>query len=90
MSFSKIMKREIEVAFTRHSQPIWFRILKYVLLIVTFYFFRQEKLFWIILCIGFASGLVLHLWYRSKTQGWTKSYGLWKHEESKSKKELKN
>ena len=89
MSFFKIMKREIEVAFSRHSQPIWFRILKYVLLIVTFYFFRQEKLFWIILLIVFVSGLALHLWYRYRTHGWTKSYGLWKHE-SESKKELVN
>lgn len=85
MSFTKIIKREIEVAFSKHAQPVWFRIVKYVVLVSAFYFFWREKLFWIILLIVFVLGLVLHFWYRYKTQGWTKSYGLWKYEKNKPK-----
>lgn len=85
MSFSKIINREIEVAFSKHAQPVWFRIIKYVVLITALYFFWKEKLFWIILLIVFMLGLILHFWYRYKTQGWTKTYGLWKYEKNKPK-----
>jgi hypothetical protein len=84
MSFSKIIKREIEVAVSKHSQPTWFRILKYLLPGIVLYFFWDSKLLWIILLILFALAMVLHFWYRYKTQGWTKSYGMWKHNKSKS------
>jgi hypothetical protein len=84
MSFSKIIKREIEVAVSKYSQPAWFRILKYILLGIVLYFFWDSKLLWIILLILFALALVLHFWYRYKTHGWTKSYGMWKHNKSKS------
>jgi hypothetical protein len=81
MSFRKKIKREIEVAFSKHSQPVWFRISKYLLLLIFIFFFRSAATFWIILLIVLVMGLTLHFWYRYKTKGWTKSYGLWKHEE---------
>jgi hypothetical protein len=80
MSFNKIIKRELEVAFSKHSQPIWFRILKYILLGSMLYFFWGRKLLWIILLILSVFSLLLHFWYRHKTKGWTKSYGLWKYD----------
>ncbi len=85
MSFKKTIKREIEVAFSKHAQPAWFRIVKYAVLVTTFYFFWREKAFWIGLAIVFVFGLMLHLWYRYKTHGWTKSYRLWKYEKHKPK-----
>jgi hypothetical protein len=78
MKISKTIKREIEVAFSKHSQPIWFRILKYLLLACIFYLFWGSKLLWISLLIMFAFAMLLHFWYRYKTLGWTKGYGLWK------------
>lgn len=80
MALNKITKREIEVAFSKHSQPIWFRILKYILLGCLLYFLWGTKLLWIILIILLIFSMALHVWYRYKTQGWTKSYGLWKHD----------
>ena len=80
MALGKIIKRELEVAFSKHSQPIWFRVLKYILLGFILYFFWDTKLLRIILLIMFAFAMLLHFWYRYKTHGWTKSYGLWKHE----------
>jgi len=82
MAFNKIIKREIEVAFSKHSQPAWFRILKYILLVFILYFFWGSQLLWIILLILLLFALLLHFWYRYKTNGWTKSYGLWKYDKS--------
>jgi cobalamin synthase len=76
MALGKTIKRELEVAFSKHSQPIWFRILKYILLGIILFFFWGTKLLWIILLIAFVFAMFLHFWYRHKTHGWTKSYGL--------------
>ncbi len=83
MPSSKTIKREIEVAFSKHAQPIWFRVLKYILLGFLVYFLWGTNLLWIILLIIFVFGMSLHFWYRHKTQGWTKSYGLWNYEKNK-------
>ncbi len=85
MALNKTVRREIEVAFSKHAQPAWFKVVKYTVLITAFYFFRREKAFWTILVIVFILGLILHFWYRRETQGWTKSYGLWNYEKNKSK-----
>lgn len=83
MKRSEIIKRELEVAFSKHSQPVWFRILKYILIGGMLYFFWGNKLLWIIFPVLFVFSLCLHFWYRYKTQGWTKSYGLWKYDKNK-------
>ena len=74
MSFD--FKREIEVAFSKRAQPVWFRILKYIILSLVIYFFWGIRLAWILLAV-FTAGLCLHFWYRYKTQGWTRKYGYW-------------
>jgi hypothetical protein len=84
MALNKTIKRELEVAFSKHSQPIWFRVLKYILLGCILFFFWGTNLLWIILLISFAFAMLLHFWYRYKTQGWTKSYGLWKHDKDRT------
>ncbi len=73
----------MEVAFSKHSQPAWFRILKYILLISIIYFFWGTQLLWIILLILLALAMLLHFWYRYKTDGWKKNYGLWKYDKNK-------
>ena len=84
MALGKTIKRELEVAFSKHSQPAWFRVLKYIILGSILFFFWGTKLLWIILLIMFAFAMLLHFWYRYKTHGWTKSYGLWKHEKDRA------
>lgn len=83
MAFSKIVKRELEVAFSKHAQPVWFRILKYILLGTALYLFWGNRLLWIILGVVFVFGMALHFWYRYKTKGWTQSYGLWNYDKNK-------
>jgi len=80
MSFRKAMKREAEVAFSKHAQPVWFRIVKYIVLSFIIFFFCGTTWLWIILLPFFVFALALHFWYRYKTKGWTKSYGLWKYD----------
>jgi hypothetical protein len=77
------MNREVEVAFSKKSQPLWFRILKYIVLFATVYFLWGTKWLWIVLSSLFAIALALHFWMRYKTNGWTKSYGLWDFEKNK-------
>jgi hypothetical protein len=86
---NKTIKREIEVAFSKKVQPVWFRILKYVLLSGFIYIFWGAKWFWIVLIILFVCALSLHFWVRYKTKGWTKSYGAWKYDKHKPESEEK-
>jgi hypothetical protein len=82
MPLNKAIKRELEVAFSKHAQPVWFRIIKYILLGLLFYFLWGTRLLWIIIGSMLVVGLALHFWYRYKTKGWTESYGMWKHEKN--------
>ncbi len=82
---NSIIKREIEVAFSKHAQPAWFRVAKYVLLAVLVYFFFDTPIFWWLLSFFLLAAMVLHFWYRHKTQAWTKSYGGWDYEKNKPK-----
>ena len=83
MPLSKAVKREIEVAFAKHAQPVWLRILKYIFLACLIYFFWGNRLLWIILPSLLVAALTLHFWYRHKTHAWTKSYGGWDYEKNK-------
>ena len=87
-NLSKTIKREFEVAFSKHAQPVWFRVVKYLGLGCYIYFFWNNDLFWPILIVAFIFSLGLHFWYRDKTAGWTKSYGGWDYEKNKSKLDL--
>lgn len=80
---NKIIKRELEVAFSRQSQPIWFKVVKYFLLGAVIYLFWGS--WWLGPMIGalIALALVLHFWVRYKTKGWTQSYGLWDYNKNK-------
>jgi len=83
MPHNKILKRELEVAFSRHSQPIWFRVLKYILLAAVLFLFWGSPLLWVILLSLFVVAMFLHFWYRYKTKAWTRDYGMWKHEKNR-------
>jgi len=86
MTLHPAIKRELEVAFSKDAQPVWFRIVKYILLAALFYFLWGTRLLWIVFVSIVFMGTCLHFWFRYKTQGWTKSYGLWKHERDREEK----
>jgi hypothetical protein len=86
MPLPPTIRRELDVAFSKDSQPVWFRIIKYILLFILFYSLWGTELLWIIITILLVVGTVLHFWFRYKTNGWTKSYGMWKHESERNTK----
>ncbi|MEJ0101576.1 MAG: hypothetical protein WDO19_03000 [Bacteroidota bacterium] len=85
MAFNKTIQREIEVAFSKQAQPLWFRVVKWIVTAGIIYFFWNSKWLWVILIILFVLSLSIHFWFRYKTNGWTKSYSKWKHETDRHK-----
>jgi hypothetical protein len=88
MSFRETIKREMEVAFSKKTQSVPVRILKYIIIGIILYLFRGNRLFLVIFISLIVLALVLHFWVRYKTKGWTKSYGRWKHESDEDKKSV--
>ena len=76
MARSSIIRRE-----ARRSLParptLWFRILKWAILIVVGVTFWRAPLFWVCLLAALVLSLALHLFWRWKTKGWTQPWGGW-------------
>ncbi len=71
------LRREVRVAFSRHAQPVWFRVIKWTVLLVTFALWRDRPAYgWTLLTL-FVPGLGLHLFYRHQTRRWTRAWGGW-------------
>lgn len=71
------LRREARVAFSKKAQPVWFRVVKWVLFLgITAALFRTGY-FWYWLAGISVIALGLHLFYRWKTHGWTQPYGMW-------------
>jgi hypothetical protein len=82
----KALQREIEVAFSKHAQPVWFRIAKWIVFLSVLYLLWGTKYIWWVIAGLVLVALSVHFFYRYKTKGWTKSYGLWNYEINKPKK----
>ena len=73
----KILRRELAVAFSGNQQPIWFRMLKWVVMVTLAILLRHHPFFWrgvlslLVLAVG------LHSFYRWKTNAWTRAWGGW-------------
>jgi len=64
MTLNKIVKRELEVAFSRKTQPIWMRIIKYILILALGYFLWRTHWFWITFTSLLFVSLCVHFFYR--------------------------
>lgn len=65
-----------------HGQSIRFRIGKYIILFAVFalfYAWRGTQDTLLLLAILFVLSLCIHFFFRWKSKGWTKSWGLYKH-----------
>lgn len=83
MRIPEIIRRELEIVFAKDAQPVWFRIAKYLLLALLIYLFWGSKIIWIIILTIVTFSLMVHFWFRYKTNGWTTSYGPWKMDKAK-------
>lgn len=75
MPLKHALKRELEVAFSKHAQPVWFRIVKYMVIVTLLYFLWGSRWLWITFLILLGPAVALHLWYRHKTRAGQRATG---------------
>ena len=71
------LSREFRVAFSLKAQPIWFRLLKWAIIIGLIAANWRNPRLWSTLGIVFVLSLALHFFWRWKTKGWTQPWGGW-------------
>ena len=71
------IRREVQVAFSPRAQPWWFRLIKWSVLIAVTARYRRRSWFPYVVVLASTGGILLHLFYRWKTQGWTRPWGGW-------------
>ena len=76
-TLNPVIRRELRVVFSLRAQPVWFRLLKWTLLLAGVVLFHARSWFWWTLAGLAAAGTLLHLFYRWKTKSWTRPWGGW-------------
>jgi hypothetical protein len=77
MSIKDVLQREVQVATSPRAQPVWFRVLKWVVVVTLVVRYWSHPYFWRVLIAAFALSLALHFTWRWKTHGWTRPWGGW-------------
>ncbi len=72
-----VIRKEVRVALSKKAQPVWFRLLKWAVIIPVTLLMASRGYFWPWILGALAFSLSLHFFYRYKTKGWTRPYGLW-------------
>jgi hypothetical protein len=76
-TFTKLVRREMRVALSLKAQPLWFRVLKWVVLVAFIARYHAASWFCPAAAIGFVTALGLHFLYRWKTRAWSHPWGGW-------------
>ena len=82
MSMRNALRRELQVAFSRKAQPVWFRIAKWILAIGISLLLWSTPYFWLWVLGALSLALTVHFVWRWKTKGWTHPWGGWKDVEA--------
>lgn len=77
MSAGSTLRREVRVALSRRAQPVWFRLLKWVVAIWVSVALWRTPYFWWWLLGAMGLSLAVHLFWRWKTRAWTQPWGGW-------------
>ena len=77
MSLRDAIALELRVALSPTAQPVWFRVLKWTLIIIAAWYFHNARYFWWCVLALFAVAIGLHLLWRSKTKVWTQPWHGW-------------
>ena len=77
MELFEMIRRELRVAFSIKAQPVWFRVIKWTVFLMVFgsLWRTRRAWFWRLLPSAAIVGVVIHLIWRWKTDGWTRSWG---------------
>jgi hypothetical protein len=73
----QLIRREVQVAFSLKAQPVWFRLIKWSVILFVTARYRRRWWFAYGVCAALAAALTLHGFYRWKTHGWTRAWGGW-------------
>lgn len=71
------LRREVRVALSRRAQPIWFRVVKWIVAIAVSVWLWRSPYFWWWIGSALALSLTLHFIWRWKTKGWTQPWRGW-------------
>jgi hypothetical protein len=71
------LRRELRVMFSRRGQPVWFRIIKWVVIIALAIAFWRRPAFWYSMLSLLIAAIPIHLLYRQNTVGWRRPWGGW-------------
>ena len=82
MSVGNAVKREMRVALSKKAQPVWFRIVKWVVIIIVGTLLWRTPYFWWVVLGTLTAAVLLHAFWRWKTKGWTQPWGGWDDLES--------
>lgn len=85
MGMREFLRREMAVAFSKKAQPVWFRLIKWAVILFVAWNYWQAPYFGVCIAAAFLLGLALHLFWRYKTKGWTKAWGGWDDLDSANK-----
>ena len=77
MSLRDAIALELRVAFSPTAQPVWFRILKWIAIVIAVVYLRHAPYFWWWAAGLFGVAIGLHLLWRSKTKVWTQPWRGW-------------
>ncbi len=86
MDYKDLFNREKHAII--HGQTPRFRIIKYIILCLVFgayYLWRGLADTMTLLLVLFVVSLCIHFFFRYKSEGWTKSYWLYKHTPNQEK-----
>jgi hypothetical protein len=65
------------VALSRRAQPIWFRVVKWLIILLAAALWWRKPLFWWWVLGALILSMSLHAFWRWKTKGWTQPWGGW-------------
>jgi len=71
------LRREVRVALSLKAQPLWFRLLKWIGILVSVAWFHDRSWFWWTVAGVTGAAFFLHFFYRWKTKTWTRAWGGW-------------
>ncbi len=76
-ALAQALRREGRVAFSKRAQPVWVRVLKWIVIIAVTIALYPTGWFWVWVGGAPTLGLSAHLLYRWKTKTWTRPWGGW-------------
>ena len=77
VSLRAALALELRVATSRNVQPVWFRVVKWIVIASVATYFWRAPFFWPSVAAITVVAVGLHLLWRTKTRRWTRPWWGW-------------